>query len=118
MGPAKKQSQIKTLNIAPSWTRLLNSSTLFTLGFIFSARTTTTIIPATIRLVDLSPRWGRKPWRVRTLTPAGVRSNVSYVKGIHNLKAGAVYEQTFLNQRERLGSRGSLVECSLLQCQQ
>ena len=32
-----------------------------------------------------------------------LRSNVSYVKGIHNLKAGAVYEQTFLRENDLSG---------------
>src|SRR5437762_11669429 len=32
VGPADQRSQIKTFNIAPSWTRLLSSHTVFTLG--------------------------------------------------------------------------------------
>ena len=39
----------------------------------------------------------------RTLTNAGLRAQLSYVKGIHNIKAGAVYQQTFLNENDRLG---------------
>ncbi len=39
----------------------------------------------------------------RTLTNAGLRSEFSYVKGIHNLKAGAVYQQTFLDEHDQLG---------------
>ncbi len=39
----------------------------------------------------------------RTLTNAGLRSNLSYVKGIHNLKVGATYEQTFLDEHDNLG---------------
>ena len=39
----------------------------------------------------------------RTLTNAGLRSDISYVKGIHNLKAGAIYEQTFLKENDTLG---------------
>jgi hypothetical protein len=39
----------------------------------------------------------------RTLTNAGLRSDISYVKGINNLKAGAVYEQTFLDEHDPLG---------------
>ena len=34
---------------------------------------------------------------------AGVRSDISYVKGIHNVKAGATYEQTFLNEHDTFG---------------
>jgi hypothetical protein len=39
----------------------------------------------------------------RTLTNAGIRSDVSYVKGIHNIKAGVTYQQTFLDENNRFG---------------
>ncbi|MGH9762723.1 MAG: TonB-dependent receptor domain-containing protein, partial [Blastocatellia bacterium] len=39
----------------------------------------------------------------RNLTNAGLLSNVSIVRGIHNIKAGVTYEQTFLNENDRLG---------------
>src|SRR5258708_34249565 len=39
----------------------------------------------------------------RRLTNTGVRSDISHVKGIHNIKAGVVYEQTFLTEKDRLG---------------
>ena len=39
----------------------------------------------------------------RTLANAGLRSDISYVKGIHNLKAGAIYQQTFLDEDTRFG---------------
>ena len=39
----------------------------------------------------------------RTLTNAGLRSDFSYVKGIHTIKAGAVYQQTFLRENDSLG---------------
>ena len=39
----------------------------------------------------------------RTLTNAGLRSDLSYVKGIHNVKAGVVYQQTFLNEKDTVG---------------
>jgi hypothetical protein len=39
----------------------------------------------------------------RTLTNAGIRPEISWAKGIHNLKIGAVYQQTFLNENDSLG---------------
>ena len=39
----------------------------------------------------------------RTLANAGLRSSLSYVKGIHNIKVGAVYEQTFLTENDNVG---------------
>jgi hypothetical protein len=37
------------------------------------------------------------------LTNTGLRSTLSYVKGIHNIKLGAVYEQTFLDETDKIG---------------
>ncbi len=37
------------------------------------------------------------------VTNTGIRSDVSYVKGINNVKAGVTYQQTFLNERNRFG---------------
>src|SRR5207249_3186409 len=39
----------------------------------------------------------------RTLGNLGVRSDVSYVKGRHNIKAGVTLQHTFLTEDERLG---------------
>ena len=39
----------------------------------------------------------------RTLTNAGVHADFNYAKGIHNVKAGAQYEQTFLREHDSLG---------------
>jgi hypothetical protein len=39
----------------------------------------------------------------RKLTNAGARSDVSYVRGIHNVKVGIVYEQTFLTENDKFG---------------
>jgi hypothetical protein len=39
----------------------------------------------------------------RTLANSGVRSDLSYVKGIHNVKLGVTYQQTFLTEHFNLG---------------
>jgi hypothetical protein len=39
----------------------------------------------------------------RRLTNGGLRSTLSYIKGIHNVKAGAIYQQTFLDEHDTLG---------------
>jgi hypothetical protein len=104
VGPTDQRSQIKSFNIAPSWTRLLNNATVFTLGS-FVRRDQYNYYPSGNPFADLAPA-GLQAETVgqnRTLTNAGLRSDVSYVKGIHNLKIGATYEQTFLNENDRLG---------------
>src|SRR6266849_9390038 len=52
---------------------------------------------------DLSPIQQETVAQDRTLTNAGLRSDLAYVKGIHNLKIGATYQQTFLNENDKLG---------------
>ena len=41
--------------------------------------------------------------KTASLTNAGVRSDYSWVKGIHNVKAGVTYQQTFLNENDSFG---------------
>ena len=103
VGSADQRSQIKTFNIAPSWTRLISNDTVFTLG-AYVRRDAYNYYPSDNPFADLAPSLqSQTVGQDRTLTNAGLRSNVSYVKGSHNLKAGAVYEQTFLNENDRLG---------------
>ena len=104
VGPTDQRSQIKTFNIAPSWTRLVSSNAVFTLG-TFVRRDHFDYYPSGNPFADLGPINLQRETvgQDRTLTNAGVRSDLSYVKGIHNLKVGAVYQQTFLNENDRLG---------------
>jgi Carboxypeptidase regulatory-like domain len=102
VGPADQRSQIKTFNIAPSWTRLLSSSTVFTLG-AFMRRDEYNYYPSGNPFADLGPIQSETISQYRTLTNAGIRSDVSHVKGIHNLKVGATYQQTFLRENDNLG---------------
>ena len=104
VGPADQRSQIKTFNIAPSWTRLISPTTVFTLG-AFVRRDDYDYYPSANPFADLGPP-GLQSETVgqnRTLANTGVRSSVSYVKGIHNIKVGATYEQTFLNENDTVG---------------
>ncbi|HWY56919.1 MAG TPA: TonB-dependent receptor [Terriglobales bacterium] len=104
VGPTDQRSQIKTFNIAPSWTRLLSSTAVFTLG-AFVRRDQFNYYPSADPFADLGPTNLQRETvgQDRTLTNAGLRSDLSYVKGIHNLKAGAVYQQTFLDENDTLG---------------
>jgi len=104
VGPADQRSQIKTFNIAPSWTRLISSTTVFTLG-AFIRRDDYNYYPSANPFADLGPPGvqGETVGQNRTLANTGLRSSVAYVKGIHNLKAGATYEQTFLTENDSVG---------------
>jgi hypothetical protein len=103
VGPADQRSQIKTFNIAPSWTRLLNQTSVLSVGG-FVRRDNYNYYPSANPFADLSPDLqAETAGQDRTLTNAGLRASVSYVKGIHNVKVGAVYQQTYLTENDALG---------------
>jgi len=104
VGPADQRSQIQTFNIAPTWTHVINTNAVFTLGG-FVRRDAYNYYPSANPFADLGGP-GEQSETVsqrRTLLNAGARSDVSYVKGIHNLKAGVTYEQTFLDEHDPFG---------------
>ena len=103
VGAADQRSQIKTFDIAPSWTRLISPQSVFTLG-AFVRRDQYNYYPSANPFADLSPDLqAETAGQDRTLTNAGIHSSISYVKAIHNVKAGATYQQTFLRENDALG---------------
>jgi hypothetical protein len=103
LGPADQVSQIKTFNIAPLWTHLVNASTIFAFGG-YVRRDQYNYYPSAHLFNDLAPDLqGETVSQNRKLTNAGVRSYVSYVKGIHNVKLGGMYQQTFLDENDQIG---------------
>jgi hypothetical protein len=103
LGATDQVSQIKTFNIAPTWTRLLNPTTVFTLGG-FVRRDQYNYYPSANGFNDFSPDLqGQTVVQNRQLLNAGVRSNIAYVKGIHNLKVGVTYDHTFLDEVDGIG---------------
>jgi hypothetical protein len=104
VGPADQRSQIRTFNVSPTWTHLVGSTTVFTFG-AFVRHDQYNYYPSADPFSDLGPSDLQQETvgQLRFLTNAGVRSDVSYVKGINNIKAGVTYEQTFLTENDRLG---------------
>jgi len=104
VGPTDQRSQIGTFNIAPSWTHVLNANAVSTLG-AFVRRDNYNYYPSNDPFADLGPPSLQREsvGQNRTLTNAGLRSDISYVKGINQIKAGVTYEQTFLNENDNLG---------------
>ena len=104
VGPTDQRSKIGTYNIAPTWTRLVNSSTVLTIGG-FVRRDQFNYYGSDNPFADLGPSnlQQEAASQFRTLTNAGAHSELSVVKGIHNIKAGIVYEQTFLTEHDTFG---------------
>jgi Carboxypeptidase regulatory-like domain len=99
VGNTDQRSKIGTYNIAPVWTRLLSPTAVFTLG-AFVRHDTFNYYPSGNPFADFSPIQSESIAQKRTLTNAGARSDISYVKGIHNIKVGITYEQTFLTEND------------------
>jgi hypothetical protein len=103
LGPTDQRSQIKTLNVAPTWTHILNPSTVFTLG-VYLRKDQYNYYPSANPFDDYSPDLlSESITQSRSLSNAGVRSSVSYLKGIHNIKIGITYGQTFLTEGDSIG---------------
>ena len=104
LGPTDQHSQIKTFNIAPTWTRLISTNAVFTFGG-FVRKDQFNYFPSADPYADFSPALQAQTIRQdRRLTNAGVRSDISYVRGIHNIKAGITYQQWFLTEKDTLAT--------------
>jgi hypothetical protein len=103
VGAQDQRSKIGTFNIAPSWTRLVNSRTAFTVG-AFVRRDQYNYYPSGNPFADQSPDLQLETvGQNRTLLNAGARATLSYVKGINNVKAGITFEHTLLTEKDQFG---------------
>jgi hypothetical protein len=104
VGPADQRSQIKTFNIAPTYTRIIDASTVFNLGG-FVRRDAYNYYPSNDALADRGPvnLQQESISQNRTLANTGVRADITHTKGVNNVKIGATYQQTFLDENDHLG---------------
>src|SRR5580704_4776936 len=105
--PAQDQrALIKTYNIAPVWTRLISSTTLLTVG-AFVRHDQFNYYPSANVFADgtgLIPGGSSATLNQdRKLTNAGLRSDLSYVKGVNNIKLGGTFQHTFLTEKFNFG---------------
>jgi len=103
---ADQRAQIKTYNIAPVWTRLISSTTLLTVG-AFVRHDQFNYYPSGNVFADgtgLIPGGSSATLNQdRKLTNVGLRSDLSYVKGVHNIKVGGTFQHTFLTEKFNFG---------------
>jgi len=103
VGPQDQRSKIGTFNIAPSFVHLIGTEAIFTAG-AFVRQDQFNYYPSGNPFSDFTPfLQSDSIAQSRRLTNAGVHSDISYVKGIHNIKAGVTYEQTFLTENDSFG---------------
>lgn len=98
-----QRAQIRTINIAPSWTHLIGTNVVINVG-AFMRRDEFQFFPSPNPFSDLIPDLQLETVNQnRFLTNAGVRGDMSYVKGIHNLKIGVNYQSTLLSENFGFG---------------
>jgi hypothetical protein len=104
VGNTDQRSQIQTFNIAPTYTHVINQTSVVNLN-AFVRSDHYNYYPSPNALADLGPPnlQTSSISQARTLTNAGAHLDYTYVKGHQNLLAGVQYEQTFLNEYDRLG---------------
>ncbi len=104
LGPTDQRNKILTFNIAPTWTYTLSPNAVLNVtGFV--RRDGYNYYPSDDPFNDLGPLNLQRETvaQQRSLLNGGAFANVSYTKGIHNLKVGVTYEQTILNENDQLG---------------
>lgn len=91
--PQDQRQQIRSLNVSPGWTHTFNNNTLDT--------TTAWFRQDQVGYYPSDDIFADSPATIaesRRLTNAGIKSDLSYVKGIQNLKAGVQFQHTLLGE--------------------
>ncbi len=104
VGNTDQRSKIGTINISPTYTRIIGNYSVFNLG-AFVRRDDYNYYPSGNPLADLGPSnlQTASISQNRTLTNSAIHSDFSYAKGRQNIKVGVQYGQTFLNENDGLG---------------
>jgi Carboxypeptidase regulatory-like domain len=104
VGDTDQLSKIETFNIAPTYTRIIGASSVFNFG-PYIRKDSYHYYPSGNPLADLGPSnlQTSSIAQSRSLTNAGAHTDLSYAKGVNNIKIGARYEQTFLRENDSLG---------------
>ena len=101
-GQTDQRSKIGTFNIAPSYTRILSPNAVWNFG-LYLRKDNYHYYPSGDPFADLGPIQQESIGQDRSLANDGVHTDLSWQKGINNVKFGAVYEQTFLDESDTLG---------------
>ncbi|PYU16730.1 MAG: TonB-dependent receptor [Acidobacteria bacterium] len=93
-----QRALINTFNIAPAWTHIFNAATILTAS-AFVRQDRYHYFPSADAFSDLPATLAQN----RHLTNLGVRADLSYVKGAHNIKMGVQAQHWFLKEHFNLG---------------
>ncbi|MDR3739738.1 MAG: carboxypeptidase regulatory-like domain-containing protein [Terracidiphilus sp.] len=104
VGNADQRSQIGTINIAPTYTRIINQYTVLNASAFFR-KDQYHYYPSNNPLADLGPSnlQTASIFQNRSLANTGVHADVTYSRGPQTIKAGVEYQHTFLRESDGLG---------------
>jgi hypothetical protein len=97
-----QRSKIGTIDIAPTYTLIINSTSVWNFG-AYLRKDDYHYYRSNDPLADLGPVQQQSIGQDRSLTNEGVHTDLSWVKGVNNVKFGAMYEQTPLDESDVLG---------------
>ena len=102
-GPTDQVSKIRSFNSAPAWTRVINANTVFTFAG-FARQDQFNYYPSADPFADFIPDLQTTTiGQDRRLTNLGLRTSLSMVKGRHNIKIGATWQDTLLTEADTFG---------------
>ena len=104
VGPSDQRAQIQTINLAPSYTHVINTATVLNAGYYFR-RDGFNYFPSNNPFADRgAPDLQQESIaQQRSLANTGLHSDLTYTHGGNNIKAGLNYTQTFLTENFQLG---------------
>jgi len=103
VGPTDQRSKIRTFDIAPSWTHIVNNHTVLTLG-AWARQDQFNYYPSDDPFADYVPDLqDTTEGQNRRLTDLGGQGSISYVHGIHTVRAGIQWYDEILTEQDTFG---------------
>jgi hypothetical protein len=93
-----QRQRVKSLNFAPGWVHIFNSSTVLTVNPYYR-QDQVNYFPSADPFSDQTQTVSQS----RRLANAGIRADLAYAKGINNIKIGGQFQHTFLNESFNFG---------------
>ncbi len=93
-----QRQRVKSINIAPGFVHVFNQSTVLTISPFFRLDQVD-YFPSANPFADQTQTVSQQ----RRLANTGIKADVAYVKGIHNIKVGGQFQHTFLNEGFQFG---------------
>ena len=101
-GQTDQRSKIGTIDAGPSYTRIVSPHLVWNVIAYFR-RDAYNYDPSADPFEDLGLVQQETVGQARSLTNTGVHTDIAWVHGIHDVKAGLEYYSTFLNENDTLG---------------